>query len=262
MGPRSPIPPCKCMGLWGAEMLAVIGGHALVDADGWQVVAEHCMDNAWGQPSSLVRELEGPGGHRHYQLARHGDDLQYPPHSINYRANMQALKQLRADAVLSLCTVGGICHAMGELVVPDQLIDYTADRGHSFHDAGPVRHIDFSEPFAADLRRKILDAARGLGEALVDGGVYGCTQGPRLETAAEIVRMQRDGCTMVGMTAMPEAALAREAGLPYAVLASVVNPAAGINDGPLDQEQLLAEAQVQGRRQQALLAAMLASWPG
>ena len=239
-------------------MLAIIGGHALARAHGWKPVAEHRMDNRWGQPSSPVRELECPRGHRHYQLARHGDELAHPPHSINYRANIWALKQLQAEAILALCTVGGICHAAGDLVVPDQLIDYSWGRAQSFDDGGPVRHIDFSEPFDAALRRQILEAARSLNENPTDGGTYGCTQGPRLETAAEIARMRRDGCTMVGMTAMPEAALAREAGLPYAVLASVVNPAAGICDAPLEQGQIMAAARTQGRRQQAVAAAVLA----
>ena len=167
-------------------------------------------------------------------LARHGDAHSIPPHQVNYRANIQALKDAGATRIASVATVGGIRREFGPgaLVVPDQIIDYTWGRAATFFE-GPgarVAHIDFTEPYSAALRKHILAAARACGEAISDGGCYGATQGPRLETAAEIGRMERDGADLVGMTGMPEAALAREAGLEYAAINVVANHAAGKGD--------------------------------
>ena len=167
-------------------------------------------------------------------LARHGDEHTIAPHEVNYRANLWALKEAGASAVLSVATVGGISKAAlpGALLVPEQIIDYTWGRRSTyFEGAGvPVKHIDLTEPYSRALREKLLAAARSCGEAAHDGGVYAATQGPRLETAAEIDRLHRDGADIVGMTAMPEAALARELGLEYAALAVVANHAAGRGD--------------------------------
>jgi purine nucleoside phosphorylase len=164
-------------------------------------------------------------------LARHGDAHSIPPHQVNYRANIQALKDAGATQIASVATVGGIRldFGPGALVVPHQIIDYTWGRASTFFE-GPgakVVHIDFTEPYTASLRKRILAAAKACGETIADGGCYGVTQGPRLETAAEIARMERDGADLVGMTAMPEAGLAREAGLEYAAIAVVANHAAG-----------------------------------
>ena len=166
-------------------------------------------------------------------LARHGDGHTIPPHRINYRANLWALKEAGATAVLGVAAVGAIAGAApGDLVLPHQLIDYTHGREATYFDGadGRVEHVDFTQPYSPELRAKCLAAARAAGIALADGGVYGAMQGPRLETAAEIDRMARDGATLVGMTGMPEAALARELGLPYATIAVVVNHAAGRGD--------------------------------
>lgn len=194
-----------------------------------RVVAE----TPWGKPSSPL--LHGRlGGVAVIVLPRHGEDHAVPPHRINYRANIRALSDAGVEGVAAIAMVGGIRDdwGPGTLVVPDQIIDYTSDRPQTFFDgeSGAVRHIDFTWPFSATLRQRLLRAARASGVAMHDGGCYGCTNGPRLESAAEITRMKRDGCDVVGQTAMPEAALARELDLPYAAINIVVNHAAGQGD--------------------------------
>ncbi|VTM09395.1 5'-methylthioadenosine phosphorylase [Pseudomonas aeruginosa] len=168
-------------------------------------------------------------------LARHGHPHRFPPHQVNYRANLWALKQAGAEAVIAVNAVGGIHAAMGtgHLCVPHQLIDYTSGREHTYFagDIEQVTHIDFSHPYDEPLRQRLIEALRALGLEHSSHGVYACTQGPRLETVAEIARLERDGNDIVGMTGMPEAALARELDLPYACLALVVNPAAGKSVG-------------------------------
>jgi 5'-methylthioadenosine phosphorylase len=166
-------------------------------------------------------------------IARHGHGHTIPPHRVNYRANLWAVRERGADAVIAVASVGGIgaCRP-GDLVLPDQLIDYTSGRATTFFDGGDshVVHVDFTHPYTPELRHRCLCAARAAGIPLKDGGVYGAVNGPRLETAAEIDRLERDGATLVGMTGMPEAVLARELGLPYAVICVVVNHAAGRGD--------------------------------
>ena len=166
-------------------------------------------------------------------LPRHGRKHHLAPHRINYRANLWALKDRGATAVVAVASVGAICRcAPGDLVVPHQLIDYTSGREHTFFDGGDqqVVHVDFTQPYSTEFRARLLAAAKEANLAVVDGGVYGAVCGPRLETAAEIDRMERDGATLVGMTGMPEATLARELGLPYAAICVVVNHAAGRGD--------------------------------
>ena len=164
-------------------------------------------------------------------LTRHGDGHVIAPHEINYRANLWALRAVKAVDVISIATVGGIRADLlpGTLVIPDQIIDYTWGRVPTLGSMGKrgVTHIDFTHPYCETMRQKLLEAARAADEKVVDGGTYAATQGPRLETAAEIGRLERDGADMVGMTGMPEAALARELGLCYAAIAVVVNQAAG-----------------------------------
>jgi len=213
--------------------LALIGGTGLYRFPGLDDAERHVLDTPYGTPSAAI--VTGDfRGHRLAFLARHGESHGIPPHRVNYRANVWALHQLGARRVVGINAVGGIRADMGPrvVVVPDQVIDYTHGRYTSFCDAegAEVRHIDFSEPYSSVLRRAILDAARRAGIAVVDGGCYGATQGPRLETRAEIARVRRDGCDLVGMTGMPEAALARELGLDYACLALVANWAAGCGD--------------------------------
>jgi 5'-methylthioinosine phosphorylase len=185
---------------------------------------------AYGVPSAEVREIEF-SGRCVWFLPRHGDRHDIPPHRINYRANLAALKLLGVENVLALNTVGVIAAdpGPGQLAVPDQLIDYTYGRDHSIYDgsSASLDHIDFTEPFCQPLRRQILDAARAADVPCYEGGVYAVTQGPRLETAAEVDRLERDGADFIGMTAMPEAAIARELQMNYACLSMIVNFAAG-----------------------------------
>ena len=221
--------------------LAIIGGTGLYALADLQDVETHQPVTHYGALSGPVR-IGTFAGQRVAFLARHGEGHSVPPHRINYRANLAALQALGARRVLALNTVGGITDAYGPRVLacPDQLIDYTWGRISTLceEEGTDVLHVDFGEPYTATLRSAILDAARKDGVALVDGGCYGATQGPRLETRAEIARMCRDGCDLVGMTGMPEAALAREFGLDYACLAIVGNWAAGCGD---DAEITVAE---------------------
>jgi 5'-methylthioinosine phosphorylase len=177
-------------------------------------------------------------------LPRHGAGHRIPPHKINYRANIWALKQAGAEHLVALAAVGGIGPAYGPrvLAVPSQIIDYTYGRDSSFHDGdgSAVVHIDFTQPYSGELRGALLGAARAAGLDPIDGGTYGATQGPRLETAAEVMRLERDGCDLVGMTGMPEAALARELGLRYACCAFVVNWAAGKAEGEIQMAEIEA----------------------
>jgi 5'-methylthioadenosine phosphorylase len=214
-------------------MYAIIGGSGLTQLANLAVVRREVMRTPYGEPSGALT-FGKLGGRDIVFLARHGYGHTIPPHLINYRANLWALKEAKATGVLAVASVGGIrdFFGPGALVVPDQIIDYTHGRPLTFFEGGetPVTHIDFTWPYATALRARLLAAARHTGDTVHDGGVYGATQGPRLETAAEIARLERDGCDLVGMTGMPEAALARELGLEYACLAVVVNHAAGKGD--------------------------------
>ena len=195
---------------------------------GFEVLTRSPTKTPYGEPSSGVLTL-GVGGARVPCIARHGEEHHLAPHEINYRANLWALAQHGVRACVGINTVGAIDAALSpsELAVPDQLIDYTHGRLSTYGGAGePVRHIEFGEPFSPSLRGRVAAAAADCGFA-VRAGTYGVTQGPRLETAAEIERLARDGCAMVGMTAMPEAALARELDIDYAICAVAVNYAAG-----------------------------------
>ena len=214
--------------------LAVIGGTGVYKLANLEDVDTREIETAFGRPSGPVR-IGMLLGQRLAFLARHGEGHSVPPHLINYRANLAALKQVGVKRVLALNTVGGIGADFGPRVLacPDQLIDYTWGRVSTVCEepGSEVLHVDFGDPYTTLLRHKVIAAARVTGVALVAHGCYGATQGPRLETKAEIVRMKRDGCDLVGMTGMPEAALARELGLDYACLAIVANWAAGCGSG-------------------------------
>jgi 5'-methylthioinosine phosphorylase len=210
--------------------LAVIGGTGLYRLAGLEAATRHAVDTPFGAPSDAIVSGRLDGQPIAF-LARHGEAHALAPHRVNYRANLWALHQLGVRRVVGVNAVGGIRSDMGPraVVVPDQLIDYTWGRAGSYCDVdgAQVRHIDFSEPYSPALRAQLLDAARTAGVPVVDGGCYAATQGPRLETRAEVERLRRDGCDLVGMTGMPEAALARELGIEYACLALVANWAAG-----------------------------------
>ena len=211
-------------------MFAIIGGSGFTQISGLSAVRREVARTPYGEPSGALT-FGTIGGHAVLFLARHGYGHTIPPHQINYRANVWALHAQGARNVVAIAAVGGIRDDLGPgvLVIPDQIIDYTHGRAGTFFtlaDRG-VQHIDFTFPYSPALRAICLAAARRAGEPVVDGGVYAATQGPRLETAAEINRLERDGADLVGMTGMPEAALAREIGLSYATIALVVNHAAG-----------------------------------
>jgi 5'-methylthioinosine phosphorylase len=223
-------------------LLAIIGGSGLSKLGNLEVTRRRVSRTPYGEPSGALTF----GKIRNSEvvfLARHGYGHTIPPHEVNYRANLWALKDAGAESVISVASVGGIRNDVwpGLLVLPDQIIDYTWGRHSTFYEGAgvPVNHIDFTQPYSQPLRERILKAAVTCGEKMRDGGVYAATQGPRLETAAEINRLERDGADLVGMTAMPEAALAREISLEYATIAVVANYAAGRGDSrhavPLDQ---------------------------
>lgn len=237
-------------------MLAVIGGSGLSKLASLEVTQRKAVRTPYGEPSSALT-FGSIRGRDLVFLARHGDDHTVAPHEVNYRANLWALKEQQVEGVVSVASVGGIRADLGpgRLLVPDQIIDYTWGRQATyFEGAGtPVTHVDFTEPYTQALRGRILAAARACGEDMVDGGVYAATQGPRLESAAEINRLERDGADVVGMTGMPEAALARELGLDYAAIAVSANFAAGRSDSAhavaLDRiEAVLTEAMDRVRR--------------
>jgi purine nucleoside phosphorylase len=197
------------------------------------------VQTRFGSPSAAIHSLTLEASSL-LSLRRHGGEHSIPLHAINYRANLAALKELGAKRIIALNTVGVISaiRDSGQIAVPDQILDYTWGRKHTIFDGsdGLVEHIDVTEPFCSSLRNRLLAAARAAGVDCHDGGVYAATQGPRLETAAEIDRLERDGADLVGMTAMPEASLARELELDYACLAMVVNRAAGRGDTPIHQD--------------------------
>ena len=231
----------------GGITLAVIGGTGVYKLANLQDVDTREVETRFGKPSGPVR-IGTLLGQRVAFLARHGEGHSVPPHLINYRANLAALQDIGATRVLALNTVGGIGDAFGPRVLacPDQLIDYTWGRISTICEepGTDVVHVDFGEPYTTQLRHRIIAAARVTGAALVAHGCYGATQGPRLETRAEIARLRRDGCDLVGMTGMPEAALARELGLDYACLAIVANWAAGCGTGEeITMAEVLANVQ-------------------
>ena len=211
-------------------MIAIIGGSGLTQLANLEITRRQIVRTPYGEPSGPLTFGRMANTDVVF-LARHGYGHTLAPHEINYRANLWALQVQGTSCVISVCTVGGIDAKLspGTIAVPDQIIDYTWGRPSTYFEGAeqPVTHIDFTDPYDESARRLVIAAAKDAGVAVSPGGTYAATQGPRLETKAEIDRLERDGATMVGMTGMPEAALARELKLPYAALAVVVNPAAG-----------------------------------
>jgi 5'-methylthioinosine phosphorylase len=231
-------------------LLAIIGGSGLSKLSNLEVTRRKVARTPYGEPSGALTFGKIRARDVVF-LARHGYGHTIAPHEVNYRANLWALKDAGADSVVSVASVGGIRNDIwpGALLLPDQILDYTWGRPSTYYEGvgAPVNHIDFTEPYSRLLRGQLLKAASSCKETIHDGGVYATTQGPRLETAAEINRLQRDGADVVGMTGMPEAALAREISLEYATIAVVANYAAGRGDSqravPLDKiGEVLEEA--------------------
>ena len=237
-------------------MLAIIGGSGLSKLGNMEVTQRRVARTPYGEPSGPLT-LGRIGTTEVVFLARHGYGHTIAPHEVNYRANLWALKDAGVTDVISVASVGGIRpeFAPGALAVPHQVVDYTWGRRSTYFEGpgAPVNHIDFTEPYSRVVRERILQAAKAAGETIIERGVYAATQGPRLETAAEIDRLERDGADLVGMTGMPEAVLAREISLEYAAIAVVANYAAGRAESeravPLDRiGAVLEEAMGRVRR--------------
>jgi 5'-methylthioadenosine phosphorylase len=225
-------------------MIGIIGGSGFYDLPGVTLVREVDAETPFGRPSDVPRILD-IGGREAVFITRHGRRHDIPPHRVNYRANIRAMKDLGVSAIFAVGAVGGINAAFnsGDIVIVDQVIDMTKGRAGTFYDGcgdvGGVYHVDFSDPYCPELRRAYLDAARVLGFSVRDGGTYVCTEGPRLESRAEIRVFHAMGADVVGMTGMPEAALARELEMCYATAAVVTNPAAGIGGKPLTATEVI-----------------------
>jgi 5'-deoxy-5'-methylthioadenosine phosphorylase len=242
--------------------VAIIGGTGLTSLDGLVITDREVVRTPWGEPSGPV--IHGTlGGQSVAFLARHGSGHTIPPHKVNYRANIWALKQIGIERVVAVAAVGGIHAAFtpARIAIPTQIVDYTWSRGHTFfeHDLTDVVHVDFTEPYCPELRAALIQATDEAEVDALDWGIYATTQGPRLESAAEIDKLERDGCHMVGMTGMPEAGLAREAGLRYAHCAVVANAAAGRGQATITMQDIQKNLQTGMQSTRALLESFLHS---
>ena len=224
------------------DLYAVIGGSGLYGLDdGFRLEQSLTPDTPYGKPSAPL--VTGWWQDKRVVfLARHGQSHSVAPHLINYRANLWALHQAGVSHIIAVNAVGGITAELAPqtIALPDQIIDYSSGREQSFLDGGHLAldHIDFTFPYSQEIRANLIKAAKAQGIHLIDTGTYGCTNGPRLETKAEVVKLKQDGCTMVGMTGMPEAALARELKIEYASIALVVNWCAGIDDSIVSMDEI------------------------
>ena len=211
-------------------MIAVIGGSGLLGISEESSTTEDVVDTPYGKPSSALK-ISKLNGIEIAFIPRHGDPHNIPPHLINYRANIWALKSLGVKTIISVATVGSIAPEIepGSLVFPNQIIDYTSAREHTFFDGinKPLNHIDFTYPYDESCRSQLISTSKKLQIKFIDNGCYASVNGPRLETAAEINRYENDGATIVGMTGMPEASLARELDISYVAICPVANHAAG-----------------------------------
>jgi 5'-methylthioinosine phosphorylase len=221
--------------------LAIIGGTALGKIPDLEVTHRAVSHTPYGEPSAPLTHGRIADNEVVF-LPRHGPSHTIPPHRVNYRANLWALKQAGVDTIIGVAAVGGITNEMapGEIIIPDQIIDYTYGREHTLFDTDldQVTHIDFTYPYCERLRQQLIDAGKQAIDHLVTQGTYAATQGPRLETMKEIQRLERDGCDLVGMTGMPETSLAREMGLCYACCAVVANWAAGKSDQLISMDMI------------------------
>lgn len=228
------------------QTVGIIGGTGLTELvaqQGLLLGNKETVSTQLGEPSGA---LQWASWHNQSVvfLPRHGHPHKVPPHLINYRANLLALQDAGVSAIIAINVVGGIHPDMmsGAIVVPNQMIDYTWGRDSTFFDGQyqPLDHIEFSDPYDERIRQALIEGAAKARVDVHNHGVYGATQGPRLETRAEIKRMENDGCDLVGMTGMPEAALARELNIPYASVCLVVNPAAGKTDDVIELDDIYA----------------------
>lgn len=240
--------------------IAIIGGTGLTQIENLIIKDRQTLNTPYGQPSAdyLLAEFNGK---QLVFLARHGNPHRIPPHKINYRANIWGLKLLGVTEIVAVNAVGGINIKLNpsQIVIPDQIIDYSYGREHTFFadDLEQVTHIDFTQPYAESLRSRIIAVAKKTGINVFESGVYGCTQGPRLETASEIKRLAQDGCDVVGMTSMPEAALAKELNLAYANISVVANWAAGLVEGEISMLEIEKNLEIGMAKTIALLKAVI-----
>ena len=239
--------------------IGIIGGSGLASLHALDIERREMVHTPYGEPSGPYAIGTFDGLEVIFQ-PRHGAGHTIPPHALNYRANIWGLRELGAEKIIAMAAVGGITKNMcpGSISVPNQIIDYTHSRKHTFFDDDrtPVTHIDFSEPYCEELRQTLLKAGEKSGIHMIDKATYGATQGPRLETSAEINRMENDGCDIVGMTGMPEAALAKELGLCYACCAVTVNWAAGRSDGPIRMDEIEENLSIGMSNARKVLAAL------
>lgn len=220
--------------------LGVIGGSGLYEMEGFSFVAEHRIETPYGEPSDVYREYDFEGV-RFVFLSRHGQGHRIPPHRVHFRANIQGFALLGIDRIISITAVGGIHPSLkpGDIAIPHNAIDMTSGREHTFYDEGLIHHIDFTDPFCPELRQTLLAAASSAQEQVAEQGVYICTNGPRLETAAEITAYSRMGADLVGMTLFPECSLAREREICYANLSIITNFAAGTSTEKLTTDEVV-----------------------
>lgn len=246
-----------------AAGIAVIGGTGMNQWPGLQIDERRAVDTPFGPPSAPL--LRGRiNGATAWFLARHGEGHKLPPHAINYRANLWALREVGVRSVIAIAAVGGIADwfAPGEVAIPDDVLDYTWGREHTYadgRDGSPLQHVEFTQPYAPSLAARLHAAAAAVGVVIAGAGVMAVTQGPRLETAAEIRRLRHDGADMVGMTGMPEAVLARELGMHYGCLAVSVNWAAGVKGVGDIHAEIEQSVQTGMAKVHAVLAALLAA---
>lgn len=244
--------------------IGIIGGTGLAELPGITELERRAVVTAFGAPSSTL-VFANWHGKRIVFLPRHGQPHTIPPHKVNYRANIWALKEAEVKTIIACNAVGGIYRnaTACDVVIPHQLVDYTHSRAHTFFEENlnEVVHIDFTHPFTPHLREKLIKAAEQIHLPVIPKGTYAAAQGPRLETAAEIDKLERDGCDIVGMTAMPEAALAREAEIDYACIALVVNKAAGRAEGPLSHKEIEKTFQEGKHKIVQLLDAFIQNYP-
>ena len=240
--------------------VGVIGGSGISFAERFSLVRRHHVETEFGVPSTEIQEFEEEGL-RFFFLARHGNPHRIPPHLVNYRANLKALSSLGVNVIIAINAVGAISMSIstGQLVIPDQVIDYTWGREHTIDVGGEkdLLHINFTEPFDKEVRNKLIQIAKKTKLDIVAKSVVGVTQGPRLESAAEIQRLKRDGCDIVGMTSMPEAAIARELNLRYASISIVSNIAAGIGEEHASIEEIKAAVTNQSKTVHSLIVQYL-----
>lgn len=240
--------------------LAIIGGSGLTSLPELEITGQEVYKTPYGEPSGVLT-FGTYAGHELVFLPRHGNPHTIPPHKVNYRANLWALYDNRIRKVIAINAVGGITDEMypGRLVIPDQIIDYTWGRGHTYYEDGlsHVTHVDFTHPYSEELRRLLIKAGDEADLEIYGAGTYGATQGPRLESAAEIDRLLRDGCDLVGMTGMPEAALARELGMEYASCCVVANWAAGRSSEAITMQAIALTLETSMQKVMQLLEAAI-----